>query len=181
MSDSFITLVPNPVKPDEVGNLSKKAVDWLINNKIIVPGLSDCTLGQSQGYAPGPRYREIIEGDDVGLTRIVINGLEVITERQVFDNGENGIEEINCPKCGANNIEAEWGEIVGRWDNGEDDRMKCVECAKETPITNYEFVPAFGFGEFGLTFWNWPALKEEFVLDLKNLLEKDIKVIYGRV
>jgi hypothetical protein len=181
MGDSFITLVPNPVKSDEVGNLSRRTTDWLIANKIILPSLSDCILGKGKGYAPGQNCKDIIEGDDFGLTGPGVNGLEVITNRRVFDNGGNGLEEMNCPHCGTNNIGLEWGEMVDGWHRGENDLMKCMGCNKATSIIDYEFVPALGFGEFGITFWNWPKFNEKFLSDLKRLLNKDIKVIYCRV
>ena len=99
----------------------------------------------------------------------------------VFENGENGLEEIKCPKCGANNIDSEWGEIIARWFNGQNDNLKCVQCSTESSIVDYEFKPTWAFGELGLTFWNWQRLTSTFLDDLKKLWNRDLKVIYGRV
>jgi hypothetical protein len=180
MSDSFITIVPTKVKTDEVIEISKKTIDWLTNKEVISPNLTDCILGQSKGYPPGPRYHDIVD-DNYELKKLKTNGLEIIVNRQVFDNGANGLDEIKCPKCGANNIDSDWGDKIKSWDSKENDVLKCSECNHETSITNYDFRPKWAFGEFGLTFWNWPNIKADFLDELKKLINKDIEVIYGRL
>jgi hypothetical protein len=180
MSDSYITIVPANVTRGQVKELSQKTIDWLTKREIISNKQSDCVLGQDGGYPPGLKYKDIIEGDDFGLLRLKTNGLEVITARQVFDNGESGLEEINCPKCGANNIGSDWGKLLDSWDSGHDDKLKCSKCYKELSIAEYNFRPSWGFGEFGLTFWNWPSLTSSFLDDLKKIVGEDIKVIHGK-
>lgn len=138
-------------------------------------------MGHRGGYAPGPNYKSIISDETFELLALKINGLEVVEERHVFDNGQNGIEEVNCPHCGANNIEAEWGEAIGSWHNGEEGKLKCNQCNRGSPITEYHFRPTCGFGEFGLVFWNWPDLKTDFLNDLKVILDSDLKIVYGRI
>ena len=181
MSDSYITIVPANVAQEQVKYLSQSVIDWLTDREIISGKLSDCVLGKSNGYPPGPNYKSIIEGDDYGLLGIRINGLEVTIKRQVFDNGGNGLEEIICPKCGTNNIDSEWGEVIAAWDSGHGDKLKCSQCDNTFSITEYDFRPTWGFGEFALTFWNWPSLTDEFLEGLKKIVDDDIKVIYGRV
>lgn len=180
MSDSFITIVPTNVTRGQVGELSQRTIKWLTEKEIISRNQTDCVLGQEAGYPPGPKYKSIIDGDDFGLLQLKTNGLQLMTARQVFDNGDNGLEEINCPKCGANNIDSDWGEVIGAWDNEQSDKLKCSQCDTESSITDYEFKPNWGFGEFGLTFWNWPSLTAQFLDDFKKLLDKDVKVIYGQ-
>jgi len=181
MSDSFITIVPTRVTADEVTEISKRTIDWLTKREIISQNLTDCVLGQNKGYSPGPKYNDIVDDINYELKKLKTNGLEIIINRQVFHNGENGLNEIRFQKCGANNIDSDWGEIIDSWDNKENDVLKCSECNNETSITNYDFRPKWGFGEFGLTFWNWPNLKNDFMDDLKRFLNKDIEMIYGRL
>jgi hypothetical protein len=180
MSDSYITIVPANVTREQVKELSQRAIDWLTEREIISNRLSDCVLGKDEGYRPGLKYKDVVDGDDFGLLRLKTNGLQIIATRQVFDNGENGLEEINCPECGANNIDADWGELISAWDNGDNDKLKCSQCGKQLSITEYNFRPSWGFGEFGLTFWNWPSLTSTFLDDLKKIIGDDIKVIYGK-
>jgi hypothetical protein len=181
MSDSYITIVPTNVTGEQVKELSQRTIKWLTEREIISQDPTDCVLGQDSGYPPGPKYKNIIDGDNYGLLRLKTNGLQVVTVRQVFDNGDNGLEEINCPKCGGNNIDSDWGESLDAWDAGQNDKLKCSQCDNESPITDFDFKPSWGFGELGLTFWNWPSLTSEFLDDVKILLDKDIKVIYGRL
>src|SRR5690606_21626034 len=180
MSDSYITIVPTNVTHGQVKELSQRTIDWLTKNEIISSNLTDCVLGQVKGYPPGTNYKSIIDGDDFGLLRLKTNGFELVTVRQVFDNGGNGLEEIKCPKCGANNIDSDWGQALEAWNSGQNGILKCGQCDNEVPITDYDFKPTWGFGEFGLTFWNWPSLTSEFFDNMKKLLGKDVKVIYGR-
>jgi hypothetical protein len=181
MSDSFITIVPTRVTTDEVIEISKRTIDWLTKREIISQNLTDCILGQTKGYPPGSRYNDIVDDINNELNKLKTNGLEITVNRQVFHNGERGLNEIRCPKCRANNIDSDWGEILDSWSNQENDVLKCIECYNETSITNYDFRPKWGFGEFGITFWNWPNLKTDFLDDLKKILNKDIEVIYGRL
>lgn len=180
MSDTYITIVPTNVTNEQVAELSRRTIDWLIEKEFISRNLTDCVLGQETGYQPGQRYKEIIDGDDFGLLKLKTNGLEIVIERRVFENGENGLEEIRCPKCGTNNIDSNWGEIIGAWDNAQNGDLKCKKCGSIASITEYDFRPTWAFGEFGLTFWNWPKLTSTFLDDLKKLLKKEIKVVYGR-
>jgi hypothetical protein len=181
MSDSYITIVPTSVTRGQVEGLSQLTINWLTEKQFISPNKTNCVLGQEAGYSPGPKYRDIVDGDDFRLLSLKTNGLQVVSKRQVFDNGENGLEEINCPKCGANNIDSDWGDVIGAWDSEQDDKLKCNHCDKESSFTDYNFQPTWGFGEFELTFWNWPSLTTAFLDDLKKLLNKDIRVIYGKL
>jgi hypothetical protein len=180
MSDAYITIVPTNVTQGQVKDLSKMTIAWLSEKGIILTNQTDCVLGETLGYPPGPKYMDAIDGDDFGLLKLRTNGLAAVTERQVFDNGENGLDEINCPKCGANNIDSDWGEAVGLWDTGKIGILRCSQCDNEASIADYDFRPDWGFGEFGLTFWNWP-LSSRFFDDLRVFVGTDIKIIYGRL
>lgn len=181
MSDSYITIVPTNVTQGEVNELSQRTISWLTKREIISGNLTDCVLGQETGYPPGPNYESIITGDDFGLPRLKTNGFAVVTGRRVFDNGGNGLEEITCPKCGGNNIDTNWGEKLEAWLVEQNDKFMCIQCNNDLPITAYDFKPAWGFGELGFTFWNWPGLTLEFLENMKKLLDKDIRVIYGKL
>jgi len=182
MSDSYLSIVPVDVTPSEVKQLFQKTFDWLTEKEIISPNPTDCILSGTPGYKPGSRYKDIVDGDDFGLLQRQVNGLEIVTERQVFDCGENGLDEVNCPECRANNLDSEWAEAIEAWWRSTGyHKLKCNQCGKESPIIDYEFIPTWAFGDFGLKFWNWPVLKDSFFDDLKIVMDKDVKVVYGRL
>lgn len=181
MSDSYITIVPANVSRDQVEPLVRLTINWLIEKQIVDKNTSDCVMGSGSGYAPGPNYKEAIEGDDFGLLDCQPNGVEILIGRQVFDNGGNGLEEIVCPACGANNIESDWAESIEQWSNQNPGDFKCIECNRVAPIVNYTFQPAWGFGDFGIKFWNWPELNSAFISQLKNVIQKDITIVYGHL
>lgn len=166
MSDSFISIVPDKIDNTRVKGIADKVIDQLVQRGIIKRELTDCTLGD-KGHAPGDNFKDAIEGDDSGLKTLLTNGLEIITTRQVFHNGGNGLYEITCPDCNANIIEADWGKALDEWTNETGlNKIVCPQCNIEHSITDYNFDPTWGFGTLGFTFWNWPDLKEDFKMKL---------------
>ncbi|MGE0773390.1 MAG: hypothetical protein AB7K37_16880 [Cyclobacteriaceae bacterium] len=181
MSDTFITIVPKSVTSEQARILSKTTLDWLANKGIISDETTNCVPGPNGGYSPGQNYKDIINEDYPDFLKLDINGLEIINRRQVYDNGQNGLEGIICPSCGGDNIETDWGQAIASWDGGGDGNLKCSHCGNENSILDYDFNPTWGFGDLGLTFWNWPALSSTFLDDLKNFWDRDLKIIYGRL
>jgi len=153
----------------------------MIEKELISGRVSECVHGSLLGYPPGPKYLDIIDGEDFGLLKLRTNGLAVITERQVFPAGGGQIDEIACPHCGADNTEADWADAIERWDKRQADNLQCGECRKEASIVDYIFRPFWGFGDLGLEFWNWPNLTPKFLSDLKEVMGCDIAVIRGRL
>lgn len=116
------------------------------------------------------------------MTELKTNGIELITEKQVFENGGNGLEEVNCPNCGENNIENDWGNSLGNWDSGTDsDKLKCQNCGTENSVTEFEFKPTWAFGNFGVTFWNWTKLNPKFVAELEKIIGTELKIVNGKI
>lgn len=183
MSDYFIAIVPVDVARDGANDLSRKVIDWLIEKEIILGSMTDCVLGGNKnlGYGPGTKYKDAVEGDQGYLVELVTNGVQISIGRMVFDNGGNGLDKVICPVCSANNIDEDWGDATGAWYENQIGRLTCSQCGRESSITAYAFEPTWAFGEFGLTFWNWPALTDKFLEDLKQFMQKDIKIVYGRL
>ena len=181
MSDSYISLVPNNVEEECAKALANRSYLWLVKNGIIQPQASDCTLGEF-GYEPGPNYLYAIGEDLYGLKNLKTNGLEIVTERTIFHNGGNGLEEINCPKCGANCLSLEWSEAIDDWLSGESQgSLICGSCSSSNSIIEYRFQPLWCFGFLGFSFWNWPAFTEEFIKDLEELLNRRVQMVFGRI
>ena len=182
MSDTFISLVSEELNSADSRKMAKKVIAFLSEQKIVEKNLTDCVLGSSRGHAPAENYRAILEKLELDLTELKTNGVELITEKKVFDNGGNGLEEVNCPNCGENNIENDWGNALGNWYNGTDpDKVKCQKCGIKNSVTEFEFIPTWAFGNFGITFWNWAKLNPKFVAELEKIIGTELKSVNGKI
>ncbi len=158
-----------------------KVFDFLKRENIIQTNLTDCSLGRL-GYKPAEKYKKALKNTDKKMLQLKVNGVEFITERRVFDNGANGLEKVNCPYCKTNNIENNWAEILGNWYEKQGSyKLQCFTCKRESDIFDFIFYPTWGFGYFGIVFWNWGVLSQEFISDLENITSTKIKLIEGRL
>lgn len=181
MSDSFITVVPELVSLDKAKVLGKLVLDNLVKNRIVEKIKTDCILGGT-GHAPSTGYQLALAEKHERKLFPAINGLEVITERSIFENGGNGLDALVCPLCDVNNIKTNWHEAIGEWYNNTGNGLHyCSNCKSKVPIVSYHFVPTWAFGALGFKFWNWPTLNEEFVNDIGLITQRAIRVVNGRV
>ena len=182
MSDNFISLVPRNVSKSEVSVIADKVIKWLCRQNIITDIRTDCVLGSDDGYPPGANFESVTDGNEDGLLSLQTNGLALLTEKQVFDNGSHGVEAVSCPNCGHNIIDMNWGDLINEWQNetGED-KIICQNCQSTNSIVDYKFDPAWAFGYLGFTFWNWPPFKESFIRDFETLTGKSMVIVYGRL
>jgi hypothetical protein len=181
MSDSYITLVPNSVDEDESCHLADIVIKDLIDKQVIKSVKTHCTLGE-EGFAPGKNYMSVTEEHSYCIWNKAVNGLEVITSRTVFENGGNGLDAIICPVCSHNVIDTDWNVAIDTWFNRTDNgKHVCSFCKSVNSIINFTFVPTWGFGSFGLRFWNWPPFKNSFINNIERLTNKRIIIVYGRI
>src|SRR5262249_42322437 len=84
----------------EAQQLADAVVRWLIGCGIIDADPTDCVLGATAGYAPGPRYQAAVARPDDHFLGLRTNGVEVTVGRTVFHpiQGETG--PVVCPWCG---------------------------------------------------------------------------------
>jgi predicted RNA-binding Zn-ribbon protein involved in translation (DUF1610 family) len=182
MSDTYISLVSEKLNSADSKKKAEKIIEFLTEQKIAEKDLTNCVLGSSKGHAPAENYRSVLKKSELNLTELKTNGIELITEKQVFENGGNGLEEVNCPNCGENNIENDWGNSLGNWDSGTDsDKLKCQNCGTENSVTEFEFKPTWAFGNFGVTFWNWTKLNPKFVAELEKIIGTELKIVNGKI
>ena len=182
MSDTYISLVSEKLNSADSKKAAEKVIDFLSQQKIAEKSLTDCVLGSSKGHAPAENYRSALEESEFDFTELKTNGIALITEKKVFENGGNGLEEVNCPNCGENNIENDWGSSLENWYSGTDfDKIKCQKCGIENSVTEFDFKPTWAFGNFAITFWNWTKLNPKFVAKLEKIIGTELKSVYGRI
>ena len=181
MGDTYCNIVVDKVDKTLVRTIADKVIQHLVDKKIIGDTLTDCVLGQATGYPPGNNYRLVLEDPDDHLIEISTNGVGVNLGRQVFYAG--GVDEINCPNCGENIVETDWGPALDEWmKESGNDKIVCPSCTKLFSITEYKFEPNWAFGNVGFTFWNWGSeFKDDFIKDLEQLTGHKINLVYGKL
>ena len=180
MSDHSISIVPRKSDYQNREIQAKNIVSWLLSRDIIKPVLSNCVLGPGKGYAISDGARLVTSFPDALPLGLVVNGLEIITERQIFDTAENGIESLFCPNC-KEDISGEDWSFLNEWADGKSDNLICPQCKQVSEIHNYSFTPDWGFSNIGFIFWNWPELTPEFIEEFKLKLGCEISVVYQHV
>ena len=182
MSDTYISLVSERINSVDSKKVAEKVIAFLTKQKIVEKDLTNCVLGSSKGHAPAENYRNVLKKSEFDLKELKINGIELILEKQVFENGGNGLEEVNCPNCGENNIENDWGNSLENWHSATDsDKLKCQKCGTENSVIEFKFKPTWAFGNFGITFWNWTELNPKFVAELENIIGSELKTVNGKI
>jgi hypothetical protein len=134
---------------------------------------TDCALG-GPGHAPGPRYLAAVTDADPHLLTLRTNGVQVITGRTVFFS--MGADQVSCPHCGqVTTLDGtpEWQELsntIGVWYDGGSGEQPCRGCGRTVGLNDWTWSPPWGFGHFGLEFWNWPELSPRFLAEVSHRL-----------
>lgn len=175
MSDHSISIVPRLSAYPDNKTKAKEILDWLISLDVVKPTLSDCTLQEEGGYAVSEGAKKVtVQPDDLPFD-LITNGLMIVTERQVFDTGENFIYELTCPDCNTNIAFDDWD--LKPWSNKENDNLVCTQCGHEIEIHNYTFEPEWGFSDLGFTFWNWPDFTNDFISEFRKKLDCEVSIV----
>lgn len=183
MGDWFQTIVDTEATPGEAQGLAANILDWLIGDGFVAAERTDCVLGADAGHAPGPRYGAAVEDPDPELVNVWSNGLHVSVGRTVFDAGQGEPSAVTCPHCATeiplvdepwSPIEERWApfmEAMESWAEGHDEPVACPSCGRTAPVHTWLWADDyFAFGHLGFTFWNWPTLRPEFVVDFARRL-----------
>jgi predicted RNA-binding Zn-ribbon protein involved in translation (DUF1610 family) len=160
--------------------MKDKILSYLTARKVIKELETGCTL-DGQGFPPGENFREVVKESKGGLLRLKVNGLSIHSgQRTIFSS--NGIDKINCPKCGNNIIDSDWGAAVDESIKESDgNKIECPNCGETNIVVDYVFNPPWAFGEFGLTFRNWPPFEDQFIEQIEADIGKIVKVIHGKL
>jgi len=181
MSDHSASIVPKISEYPNRELKAKEIIDWLVSLDVIKPTLSDCVLGEPLGYAFSKGSAKISSyPPDLSMR---VSGMAVITERTVFHTGENGIQEMICPKCKQNLAETgDWGDCIEEWYEGKNE-ITCPCCGTTTEIHNFSFCEdpnfsfAWGFSDLGFSFWGMSYFADEFVEAFRQKLGCEVDVV----
>jgi hypothetical protein len=180
MSDNSISIVPKLSVYPGRENKAMEILDWLVGLDIVKPILTDCVLSKDEGYPLSAGARVITYEPQYLPYDLVTNGLEIFTDRRIYDAGENGMEELICPHCGQDFANEDW-EFLNDWAEGASNNLVCPLCNVGTEIHQFRFTPEWGFSDLGFTFWNWPEFTGRFIEDFKQRLGCDINIVRARI
>jgi len=111
-----------------------------------------------------------------------VNGLELIIKREASINNQGDFESILCPNCNTKSPQDKtWSNAVTDWYEGGQGQLECVHCKHTTPVSEWEHIDPWGFGELTFKFWNWPSLSEAFINQLAEKLGHRTILICGKV
>jgi hypothetical protein len=68
-----------------------------------------------------------------------------------------------------------------KWTKGEHATLTCPHCSINSNIADYQVDNSLSFFNFGLTFWNWPDLTDDFLEELKSIVGAEIIRINGHL
>ncbi len=201
MSDNY-RIICTAKEIDNPKDTADKVLKWMQSEKIIENEKSDCVLSSKKlGYKPSDNHLDAVMYDE-NITRLITCGVEVQTEREVFNAmAFTPFISLTCPDCGKNRFEGItepdfYGENLTReqmdsyqsvfklfdnWSNKEDAVLTCPFCKKNSDIGEYTIGDGMFLSNFGLTFWNWPEFKPEFIDKLRGQINEEIKVIVGHI
>jgi hypothetical protein len=77
---------------------------------------------------------------------LATHGLDIVTDRTIFDTGGNGIDVLICPNCKSDTSKEDW-DFLGPWSSGETDGLLCPACGERSEIHDFNFIPEWGFGD----------------------------------
>jgi len=177
MSDHSISIVPRQSAYPDKEIKAKEISDWLVSLDIVKPTLSDCVLSSNDGYPISEGAKKISSEPNLLPFGLWTSGLEIITERQVFHTGQNGMEELICPSCKQDIANEDW-DFLSEWGDNKSNNLICPLCNAFTDIHQFNFTPNWGFSDLGFTFWNWSKFTDKFIEDFKKKLKCDIDLVY---
>ncbi len=201
MSDSYHIICSTKEILDSKSK-SEEIKRWLQTEGIIEAVESNSVLsGKKYGYKPGSNYLRVVQYDE-NTTRLKVCGAEFQMEREVFNAGALNVEsKIICPKCHTDRFEeltplAFYTEQLSseqlklydsmfkkfdQWMATEPAILECPKCQGTSDISEYSIEGNLCLANFGITFWNWPPFKTEFLAEFTAKLGTEIKVITGHI
>lgn len=201
MSDNY-RIICTAKEINNPKDTADKVLQWMQSMKIIENEKSDCVLSSKElGYKPSDNYLEAVMYDE-NITRLITCGVQVQFEREVFNAmAFTPFISLTCPNCNKNRFENIteldfYGENLTReqmdmyqsvfklfdnWSSSESAILQCPFCKQASDIGQYIIGDGLSLSNFGLTFWNWPEFKPEFISKLKVLIDGEIKIMVGHI
>ncbi|RZM20522.1 MAG: hypothetical protein EOO88_35935, partial [Pedobacter sp.] len=161
MSDSSLSIVARNSEYPDATSKADEILRWLISENIVEGTMSDSVLSFTQGYRIAAGAKKVIDKEFSSVFDFGTNGLELITERTIFDTGQHGMESLICPKCQLDISDQDWS-FFDEWHERKSNNISCPLCMEPSEVHLFDFNPTWGFSNLGFTFWNWPDFEQAF-------------------
>lgn len=185
MSDNYRVIVDPVVSESEAPEFAASILSWLAGDGIVVNEQTDCALG-SLAHAPGPDVdKALADGWEpyAWLLELGVNGMEISIGRKWFWAREFARDgPVRCPQCDtARQTGDEWSDAIDEWCRTGHALVTCPGCKHASPLPTWKAAPDWAFGHLGFTFWNWPDLREAFVVEFSRRLGHPVEQFIGRL
>ena len=182
MGDYHQDIVFKEVNELDLELTANKILNYL-KNEGIIQDIKRATNPKNTFTAlPGKKWDLATQYKDPNFLTLSMNEVEIIIERQIFWADGAEFESINCPKCGANNKDCDWGELFSIWiKEPESAILKCHQCQTNNMISEHQFDPVWALSNLGIKFWNWPLLSSKFISNLETLIDKKTILVTGKL
>ncbi len=104
--------------------------------------------------------------------------MDVITERQVFDPGEN-FEPPPCRVCTRRTSAGEYIDLMEAWLAGPEPPLGCKSCGGTFAIGDWRWHFSCAVGNLAVRFADWPILDDRFVEEIGVRLSGRWALILG--
>ncbi|GAA3247556.1 hypothetical protein ACFO1B_38740 [Dactylosporangium siamense] len=182
MGDWFQTIADLDATAAEAPHLADGLVAWLVAEGIVSAERTDCVLSADEGHPPGPRCTEAFDGADHGLPSLATNGLHAWSGRTVV-HPIQGSGEVGCPHCDKDEpLGAAFFEAINAWYAQRPSDTACRHCGRTIAINDWHWPDAaWAFADLGLTFWNWPPLRDDFIAGIGRRLGHRVRLVAGKL
>ncbi|MGM0558584.1 MAG: hypothetical protein ACQEVA_19520 [Myxococcota bacterium] len=132
-------------------------------------------------FGPGSHWQAAIVECDETFLELDDNGVVGRIQRRIIDPGEFRASVI-CPEClEPRAFDEQWTRRGRRWiDQDGSTDLSCPKCSAVTPVQDWAYAPPVGFGNYSVTFWNWPSINREFINQLQQVVGSHISLIEGK-
>jgi hypothetical protein len=189
VGDWFQTIADVEATSDDAEGLAAATLAWLTESGIVIGEATDCVLA-GLGHAPGPRYTTAVTQAEPVLLRLRTNGVAFDTGRTVHFS--MGADKVTCPYCrhtialtdehgDPNDAWQDLSDTIGIWYDGGSGERPCPNCARAVDLNDWTWSPPWGFGNLGITFWNWPQLSPQFLAEMTTRLGHRTVYTYGKL
>lgn len=186
VGDWFQTIADLDATAEQAPSLADVLITTLVAEDIVRAERTDCGPGTDGAHPPGPRCSEAFDGPDGGLLTLRCNGLSAWCGRTVVDPGQGG-GEVGCPYCNAiesfdEPLGAAFLEAIDAWHAHRPSDTACRHCGRAIGINDWQWTDGdWAFANLGLTFWNWPPLRNDFVAGISRRLGHQVRLVTGKL